>query len=128
VEEAASDALRAAMLIRTYRVRGHLAADLDPLGLNNRKLPADLTPEYHGFSAPRSTRRSIWAARWAAMGHGREIVAILRQNYCGKVGLEYMHIADTQERASCRSAWKAPTRASTSPRRQEGHSGRGGAR
>jgi 2-oxoglutarate dehydrogenase E1 component len=32
------------------------------------------------------------------MGHGREIVAILRQNYCGKVGLEYMHIADTQER------------------------------
>ena len=38
------------MLIRTYRVRGHLAADLDPLGLTRRDLPADLTPEYHGFT------------------------------------------------------------------------------
>ena len=38
------------MLIRTYRVRGHLAANLDPLGLSKRELPADLTPEYHGFS------------------------------------------------------------------------------
>ena len=38
------------MLIRTYRVRGHLAADLDPLGLTQRELPADLTPAYHGFA------------------------------------------------------------------------------
>jgi 2-oxoglutarate dehydrogenase E1 component len=99
VEEAASDALRAAMLIRTYRVRGHLAADLDPLGLNNRKLPADLTPEYHGFSGAALDKKvylgGALGVQWATVN---EIVAILRQNYCGKVGLEYMHIADTQER------------------------------
>src|SRR3546814_8880517 len=46
VERAADDAIRAMMLIRTYRVRGHLAATLDPLGLSKRELPADLTPEY----------------------------------------------------------------------------------
>ena len=46
----ANDSIRAMMLIRTYRVRGHLAADLDPLGLAKRDLPADLTPEFHGFS------------------------------------------------------------------------------
>ena len=47
---AADDSIRAMMLIRTYRVRGHLAADLDPLGLAKRDLPADLTPAYHGFA------------------------------------------------------------------------------
>src|SRR3546814_9991830 len=47
---AAADSIRAMMLIRTYRVRGHLAANLDPLGLSQRELPADLTPEYHGFT------------------------------------------------------------------------------
>ena len=47
---AASDSIRAMMLVRTYRVRGHLAANLDPLGLSKQDIPADLTPEYHGFS------------------------------------------------------------------------------
>src|SRR5918997_1308232 len=50
VRGAAEDSIRAMMLIRTYRVRGHLAARLDPLGLYKSELPADLTPEYHGFS------------------------------------------------------------------------------
>ena len=47
------------MLIRTYRVRGHLAAELDPLGLTQRELPADLTPEYHGFSGA-ALDRKVW--------------------------------------------------------------------
>ena len=47
------------MLIRTYRVRGHLAADLDPLGLSEREVPADLTPTYHGFEAD-DLDRPIW--------------------------------------------------------------------
>src|SRR5262245_18940111 len=49
VRRAADDSIRAMMLIRTYRVRGHLAANLDPLKLTQRELPADLTPAYHGF-------------------------------------------------------------------------------
>ena len=99
VELAAADSIRAMMLIRTYRVRGHLAADLDPLGLAKQDLPADLTPEFHGFG-PADLDRKVFIGgnlglEWTTV---REIVAILRANYCGKVGLEYMHIADVEER------------------------------
>ncbi|EIZ80836.1 2-oxoglutarate dehydrogenase E1 component [Novosphingobium sp. Rr 2-17] len=99
IDEAAADAFRVMNLIRTYRVRGHLAADLDPLGLNNRKQPADLTPEYHGFTGAALDRKVYVGGElgleWATV---REIVQILRANYCGKVGLEYMHISDLEER------------------------------
>ncbi|HKY81315.1 MAG TPA: 2-oxoglutarate dehydrogenase E1 component [Sphingobium sp.] len=94
---AADDAIRAQMLIRTYRVRGHLAANLDPLGLTQRDLPADLTPEYHGLG---DLDRKIYLGGTLGLQYAtvREIVAILRANYCGNVGLEYMHIADVEER------------------------------
>ena len=59
VRRAAEDSIRAMMLIRTYRVRGHLAADLDPLRLTRRDVPADLTAEYHGFSDD-DLDRPIW--------------------------------------------------------------------
>ncbi|MBW8785980.1 MAG: 2-oxoglutarate dehydrogenase E1 component, partial [Novosphingobium sp.] len=99
LEAAASDSLRAMLLIRTYRVRGHLAADLDPLGLTKEDIPADLTPEYHGFSGAALDRKifvgGFLGLQWTTI---RELVEILRANYCGKVGLEYMHIADVEER------------------------------
>ncbi|MGN6356652.1 MAG: 2-oxoglutarate dehydrogenase E1 component, partial [Novosphingobium sp.] len=99
LEAAASDAIRANLLIRTYRVRGHLAADLDPLGLSHRELPADLTPEYHGFVGAAQDRKIFLGGtlglQWGTI---KEIVAILRANYCGKVGLEFMHISDVEER------------------------------
>ena len=99
IDEAAADAIRAMMLIRTYRVRGHLAADLDPLGLSQRKLPADLTPEYHGFTGAAQDRPVYVGGNlgleWTTV---RELVQILHANYCGKVGLEYMHLADVEER------------------------------
>ena len=99
VERAANDSIRAMMLIRTYRVRGHLAANLDPLGLSTRELPADLTPEYHGFVGA-DQDRPVWIGGTLGLEKAtiREIVAILRANYCGNVGLEYMHIADIEER------------------------------
>ena len=99
VETAAADSIRAMLLIRTYRVRGHLAADLDPLGLSHLELPADLTPEYHGFVGAAQDRKvylgGALGLEWATV---KEIVAILRANYCGKVGLEFMHISDVEER------------------------------
>ncbi|WP_447760387.1 2-oxoglutarate dehydrogenase E1 component [Sphingopyxis panaciterrae] len=99
VERAADDSIRAMMLIRTYRVRGHLAANLDPLGLSTRELPADLTPEYHGFvGADQDRPVFIGGTLGLEKATIREIVAILRANYCGNVGLEYMHIADIEER------------------------------
>ncbi|MFC4296401.1 2-oxoglutarate dehydrogenase E1 component [Novosphingobium tardum] len=99
VEQAASDSIRAMMLIRTYRVRGHLAANLDPLGLTQRELPADLTPEYHGFTGAALDKKvylgGALGLQWSTV---RALVETLRANYCGHVGMEYMHIADVEER------------------------------
>jgi 2-oxoglutarate dehydrogenase E1 component len=99
IADAADDSIRAMMLIRTYRVRGHLAANLDPLGLSKRELPADLTPEYHGFKESDLDRPVfIGGALGVQTMTLREIVTTLRANYCGSVGLEYMHINDLEER------------------------------
>ena len=99
IEEAAADSIRAMMLVRTYRVRGHLGADLDPLGLSHQNLPADLDPAYHGFAGAALDRKvylgGTLGLEWATV---RELVDILKRNYCGKVGFEYMHIADVEER------------------------------
>jgi 2-oxoglutarate dehydrogenase E1 component len=96
---AAGDSIRAMMLVRTYRVRGHLAANLDPLGLSKQEIPADLDPAYHGFTDA-DLDRPVYVGGtlgydWVSV---RELVATLRANYCGTVGLEYMHIADVEER------------------------------
>ncbi|UYY60335.1 2-oxoglutarate dehydrogenase E1 component [Sphingomonas sp. S2-65] len=99
IAKAAGDSIRAMLLIRTYRVRGHLAADLDPLGLARQDLPADMTPEYHGFTSA-DLDRPIYLGGTLGLEKAtvRELVQILQANYCGKVGLEYMHIADVEER------------------------------
>ena len=99
VARAADDSIRAMMLIRTYRVRGHLAANLDPLGIAKQELPADLTPEFHGFSGA-DLDRPVYLGGALGLQNAtvRELVEILRANYCGNVGLEYMHIADVEER------------------------------
>src|SRR3954462_6953241 len=93
IRRAAEDSIRAMMLIRTYRVRGHLAADLDPLHLTRREVPADLTAEYHGFSDD-DLDRPGWLAGDLGLEQAtvREVVHVLQRNYCGHVGLEYMHI------------------------------------
>jgi 2-oxoglutarate dehydrogenase E1 component len=99
IANAARDAIRASLLIRTYRVRGHLLADLDPLGLARQEMPEDLTPDYFGFTEADMDRPIFLGGtlgfQWASV---REIIAVLRKNYCGKVGLEYMHIQDVEER------------------------------
>ena len=99
IRRAAEDSIRAMMLIRTYRVRGHLAAKLDPLGLHHSAIPADLTPAYHGFSDA-DLDRAVWLGGVLGLERAtiRDIVAILRANYCGTIGVEYMHINDLEER------------------------------
>ena len=99
VRRAADDSIRAMMLIRTYRVRGHLAAKLDPLGLTHSELPADLTPAYHGFSDA-DLDRPIYTcgALGLEQANVHQIVERLRASYCGTIGIEYMHINDLEER------------------------------
>jgi 2-oxoglutarate dehydrogenase E1 component len=99
IRRAAEDSIRAMMLIRTYRVRGHLAARLDPLGLSRMDVPPDLTPAYHGFTNA-DLDRPIWIG--GALGFEQatvhEIVEVLQETYCGHIGFEYMHISDVEER------------------------------
>ncbi len=99
VRRAADDSIRAMMLIRSYRVRGHLAAKLDPLGLAHFEPVPELQPEFHGFTAA-DMDRNIWLG--GALGFSsatvRDIVPVLEANYCGHVGLEYMHINALEER------------------------------
>ena len=98
VEVAAGDSIRAMLLVRLYRVRGHLVANLDPLGLSHRDVPEDLTLEWHGFGGQESKDvyvGGVFGFEWVKIG---ELYDILRRTYCGNVGLEYMHIADTEER------------------------------
>ncbi len=98
--QAALDSIRAMMLIRLYRVRGHLSAQLDPLGLVNRPLHPDLLPETHDFG-PTDMDRPIFLNGALGFDYGtvRELLAVLQLNYCGNVGVEYMHINDREERA-----------------------------
>ncbi len=99
IHRAADDSIRAMMLIRTYRVRGHLAAKLDPLGLAHYELPDDLTPAYHGFGEG-DLDRKIWLGGTLGFDEAsiRQILPVLQATYCGPVGFEYMHINDLEER------------------------------
>ncbi|MFO1014758.1 MAG: 2-oxoglutarate dehydrogenase E1 component [Caulobacteraceae bacterium] len=95
------DSLRAIMMIRAYRMRGHLRANLDPLGL--ARTPGDATelePATYGFSEA-DYDRPIFLDFVLGLETStlREILQILRRTYCGNVGVQYMHISDPREKA-----------------------------
>ncbi|MFL0356248.1 2-oxoglutarate dehydrogenase E1 component [Erythrobacter sp. GH1-10] len=109
IENAASLSIAAMTLVRLYRVRGHLAADLDPLGLSKkREVPQDLTLEFHGLAGRESEEvyvGGVLGMEWTTVGKLHER---LKEVYCGKVGLEYMHIADTEERRFLQDKFESP--------------------
>src|SRR5215217_6765566 len=98
--QATRDSVRALMLIRAYRVRGHLYANLDPLGLAVRGDHEELHPSHYGFSEA-DLDRPIFLDNVLGLEFGtiREIVAILERTYCQTLGVEFMHIADPAEKA-----------------------------
>jgi 2-oxoglutarate dehydrogenase E1 component len=87
------DSIRALMLIRAYRVRGHLIADLDPLGLEGEKHHPELDPVTYGFTDA-DWDRSFFIN--GVLGHDsatlRDILSILKDAYCARIGIEFMHI------------------------------------
>jgi 2-oxoglutarate dehydrogenase E1 component len=97
---ATQDSIRALMLIRAYRVMGHLAADLDPLGLTERKIHKELRPETYGFTEA-DLDRPIFIDKVLGleMATIREIVKILRRTYCRHIGVEFMHITSPVQKA-----------------------------
>ncbi len=99
VRAAALDSLRALMLIRAYRVRGHLEAKLDPLGLQLPKTHAELDPASYGFG-PGDLDRPIFIDNVLGRESAtvREIMGIIRASYCGPIGVEFMHIQDPEQK------------------------------
>ncbi len=100
VRAATLDSIRALMMIRVYRVRGHLEAKLDPLGLQIPKAHPELDPRSYGFS-PADWDRPIFIDRVLGRETAtlREIVDVLRTSYCGPLGVEFMHIQDPEQKA-----------------------------
>lgn len=96
-------------MINAYRVRGHLYADINPLGLQAYYYP-ELEPSFYGFT--------IWDLdrEFDTGGLGgidratlRDILMLLRETYCGKIGVEFMHIQDSEKKRWVRSQVE-PTR------------------
>jgi 2-oxoglutarate dehydrogenase E1 component len=92
-------------LINAYRVRGHLIADLDPLGAESHYHP-ELDPAHYGLTIWDLDREFVTGSLGQAIGEGaahmvltlREILETLRQTYCGKIGAEYMYIQSPEQK------------------------------
>ncbi|MEQ1521524.1 MAG: 2-oxoglutarate dehydrogenase E1 component [Aestuariivirga sp.] len=95
VRKATMDSVRALMMIRAFRMRGHLAADLDPLGLAERPAQPELDPATYGFSET-DLDRPIFLDKVLGLEQAtiRQIVDILKRTYCHTLGVEFMHISD----------------------------------
>ena len=97
--EVASSAMRAGDLIRAYRVRGHLEADLDPLGLVEQEQHPDLLSETYGFSDD-DLDRPIYLNGKLGLDSAtlRDVIKVVRRDYCGTIGFEFMHLQDPDQK------------------------------
>jgi 2-oxoglutarate dehydrogenase E1 component len=100
VQQATRDSVRALMLIRAYRIRGHLHANLDPLGLAVMANHEELDPASYGFTEKDYDRR-IFLDHVLGLEFGtlRQILAILQRTYCQTLGVEFMHIYEPAQKA-----------------------------
>ncbi|MAW89034.1 MAG: 2-oxoglutarate dehydrogenase E1 component [Phyllobacteriaceae bacterium] len=101
VAKAARDSVRAIMMIRAYRMRGHLHANLDPLGIAGLKEDYnELSPEAYGFS-PDDFDRPIFIDHVLGLEFAtiNEMLDILKRTYCSTMGVEFMHISNPEEKA-----------------------------
>ena len=112
LQRATRDSVRALMMIRAYRMRGHLHANLDPLGLEAQKDHEELHPSNYGFEEADYDRKifidKVLGLEFATV---REMLAILRRTYCDTIGFEFVHISDPQEKAWLQERIEGPDKA-----------------
>jgi 2-oxoglutarate dehydrogenase E1 component len=100
VRSATLDSLRAIMLIRAYRIRGHLLAHLDPLDLQEKEIHPELDPASYGFTDEDMDRpifiNHVLGLETATLN---EILEVVRNTYCSTIGVEFMHIQDPAQKA-----------------------------
>ncbi|MBN66138.1 MAG: 2-oxoglutarate dehydrogenase E1 component [Rickettsiales bacterium] len=97
---ASHDTARALMMINAYRVRGHLLAKLDPLGLEEKETHPELDPATYGFG-PADMDREVFLDGVLGLERAtiREVLDILRQTYSDRIGVEFMHIQYPEQKA-----------------------------
>ena len=100
IRQASIDSLRAVMMIRAYRARGHLEAKTDPLKLTKPVEHPELSPEFYGFTESDYDRPiyidNVLGLETATL---REILSTLKDTYCGSIGVEYLHIQDPEQKS-----------------------------
>ncbi len=114
VQRATRDSVRALMMIRAYRMRGHLHANLDPLGLEAAKDHEELHPSNYGFTEADYGRKifldHVLGLEFATIP---EMLEILRRTYCGNIGFEFMHMSDPAEKSWMQERIEGPDKAIT---------------
>ena len=100
IRKASIDSLRAVMMIRAYRARGHLEAKTDPLNLEKKEEHPELNPEFYGFTKNDYDRPifidNVLGIETASL---RQILSTLKDTYCGSIGVEYLHIQDPEQKS-----------------------------
>ena len=100
VRAATLDSIRAIMYIRSFRSRGHLGADLDPLKLQGESNFPEFDPRFFGFTDADLDRPifidNVLGLQTATM---REIHALLKRTYQGTFALQFMHLQDPEEKS-----------------------------
>ncbi|HAY06024.1 MAG TPA: 2-oxoglutarate dehydrogenase E1 component, partial [Hyphomonas sp.] len=104
-----TDSIRAIMMIRAYRIRGHLGAQLDPLNLSRFEDQPELDPATYGF-APADRDRPIFIDNVLGLERAsiNQMLDILRRTYCSTLGIEFMHISDPNEKAWLQERMEGP--------------------
>ena len=97
---ATTDSIRAIMLIRAFRINGHLLAKLDPLNLQEGDVHPELNPKTYGFKDD-DWDRPIFIDNVLGMESAtlRQIMEIVKETYCGSIGIEFMHVQDPAQKA-----------------------------
>ncbi|MEM8698463.1 MAG: 2-oxoglutarate dehydrogenase E1 component [Pseudomonadota bacterium] len=95
LKQATLDSIRAINFIRSYRIRGHHAADLDPLGIAGGERHPELDPAFYGFTDD-DMDRPIFIDNLLGLTEAplREIEALLKRTYASTFALQYMHLDD----------------------------------
>ncbi len=99
IRAATLDSIRALMMIRAYRVRGHLYANLDPLGLHHQKHHSELDYRSYGFTED-DLDRPIYIDNVLGMATAtlRQIIDAVEETYCNTIGVEFMHMQEPEEK------------------------------
>ncbi len=101
IRAAQLDSIRALMLIRSYRVRGHLEAQIDPLNLQPKPPHPELQPDFWGFKTEADLNRPIFIDGVLGLETAtiKQIIERVRATYCGPIGVEFMHIQDPGQKS-----------------------------